>query len=99
MSNLPVRSSLGQMVPSKLERQAAKQMGLARLESMVMTMRGEAYVDAISDVAVRAIEATGTIGMAEVMVVSRTPHVEARARYIAEAATTALAGVVRGIGR
>lgn len=99
MSNLPVRSSLGQMVPSRLERQAAQQMGLARLESMVLTMRGEAYVDSHSAVTVRAIEATGEIGMAEIMVVSRTPHVEGRARYIADSATQALAGVVRRIGR
>jgi hypothetical protein len=99
MSNLPALASLGQLVSGdRLERQTSQEIAHARAYGSVVSARGISNVEAIAQVTEAALLATSHVSAVEALLISRTPHAEARLRHIADAGCTGMATVVLRTG-
>lgn len=99
MSNLPAINVLGELANSRLERQTSREISRAQSHGATIAAREGARVEAIAQVTEAALLATSHVSAVEALLVSRTPHAEARLRHIADAGCTGMASVVLGLGR
>ena len=97
MSYLPVPSSLGELVSTRIERQASREIARAQAYGATVSARERAKVEAIAQVTETALLATSHVSAIEALLISRTPHAEARLRHIADAGCTGMASVVLGL--
>ena len=100
MSDLPALSNLGQQLSGagRLERQTSREIAQAKGYGSVVSARGIANVEALAQVTEAALLATSHVSAVEALLVSRTPHAEARLRHIADAGCTGMATVVLRTG-
>ena len=100
MSNLPALSGLGQQLigGGRIERQISREIAQAKSCGSVVSARGIANVEALGQVTEAALLATSHVSAVEALLVSRTPHAEARLRHIADAGCTGMATVVLRTG-
>ena len=98
MSNLPALSNLGALSSTRIERQTSLEITRARAYGVTVSAREIAKVEALGQVTEAALLATSHISAVEALLVSRTPHAEARLRHIADAGCTGMASVVLGTG-
>lgn len=99
MSYLPALTSLNQLAGSAIERRASRDIARSHAYGATVSARETAKVDAIAEVTEAALLATSHVSAVEALLVSRTPHAEARLRHIADAGCTGMASVVLGMGR
>jgi hypothetical protein len=99
MSNLPALSNLSeQLRTGGIERQASREIARARGYGAVVSANGLAQLEAVAQVTEAALLATSHISAVEALLVSRTPHAEARLRHIADAGCTGMANIVLSTG-
>jgi hypothetical protein len=98
MSNLPALAGLGELANTRIERQASREITRARAYGATVSVREIAKVEAIAQVTEAALLATSHVSAIEGLLVSRTPHAEARLRHIADAGCTGMASVVLSTG-
>jgi hypothetical protein len=98
MPNLPALSGLGELMPGSLERQTSREITRGRALSQVVSAQDIAKLEAIAQVSEAALLATSHISAVEALLISRTPHAEARLRHIADAGCTGMATVVLRVG-
>jgi hypothetical protein len=98
MSYLPIPSPLGELTPTRLERQASKEIARGHAYGRAVAARETAKVEAVAQVTEAALLATSHVSAVEALLISRTPHAEARLRHIADAGCTGMASVVLGLG-
>ena len=98
MSNLPALSALGELANTRMERQASREVTRARAYGATVSAREIAKVEAIAQVTEAALLATSHVSAVESLLVSRTPHAEARLRHIADAGCIGMASVVLSTG-
>lgn len=99
MSNLPTLSVLGeQLSGGRIERQTSREITQARAYGAVVSAQQLAKVEAIAQVTEAALLATSHVSAVEALLISRTPHAEARLRHIADAGCTGMATVVLRTG-
>lgn len=99
MSYLPVLSPVGELANTKIERQASRDIARARAYGAALSARESAKVEAIADVTEPALIATSHVSAIEALLITRTPHAEARLRHIADAGCAGMASVVLKMGR
>jgi hypothetical protein len=99
MSSLPARRSLLELSEGRVRRGALHEIVKADAYRAVITAHETAKVDAIGEVTEAAMMATSQISSIEALLVSRTPHAEARLRHLADAGTAGLATVVINLSR
>jgi hypothetical protein len=98
MSNLPALSSLGELADGRVERQASREITRAHAYGAAVSAREIAKVEALAQITEAALLATSHVSAVEALLVTRTPHAEARLRHIADAGCTGMASVVLGTG-
>lgn len=99
MSNLPMLAGLSeQLRTSGIERQTSRDIAQVRGYGAVVSARGLAQLEAVAQVTEAALLATSHISAVEALLISRTPHAEARLRHIADAGCTGMANIVLGVG-
>lgn len=98
MSQLPVLSQLGELAGGRIERQAAREIARAQAYGQAVSAREGAKIEAIAQVTETALLGTSHVSAIEALLVSRTPHAEARLRHIADAGCTGMASVVLRLG-
>jgi hypothetical protein len=98
MASLPEVITGEGIVPTRTERQAARQIASYRAAGAVAAARECAKVEAIAEVATTALIAASDVSAMEALVVERTPHAEARLRHIADAGAAGMANVVLKMG-
>lgn len=100
MSNLPALSSFGTQLsgPGRIERQVSREIAQARGYGSVVSARGIVQLEAVAQVTEAALLATSHVSAVEALLVSRTPHAEARLRHIADAGCTGMANIVLRTG-
>jgi hypothetical protein len=99
MSDLPVLSSFGELASTRVERRASREIARAQAYGACLAAREVAKVDAIAEVTETALIATSHVSAMEALLISRTPHAEARLRHIADAGTAGMASVVMKMAR
>lgn len=100
MSNLPVPAGFGDGLSSRaVTRQASREVARARAYGSVVSAGETAKIEAVAQVTEAALLATSHISAMEALLVSRTPHAEARLKHIADAGCVGMAGVVFETGR
>jgi hypothetical protein len=100
MSNLPALSTLGNELNGigKLERQTSREIARARAYGATVSAREIAKVEAVAQISEAALLATSHVSAVEALLISRTPHAEARLRHIADAGCTGMATIVLRAG-
>lgn len=100
MSNLPALSNLGQQLsgPGRIERHVSREIAHAKGYGSVVSARGVAQLEAVAQVTEAALLATSHVSAVEALLISRTPHAEARLRHIADAGCTGMANIVLRTG-
>jgi len=94
MASLPIPSS----GLTKIERQAAKEIALARATGSVLAAREAAKIDALADVAETALLAGAEVASLEGLLLARNPNA-AGLGYISAKAYIAMGNVVTRMGR
>jgi hypothetical protein len=89
----------GSRLPTRLERTTARALDRVRADQALAAARHTAKLDVIADVTQAALLATSHVSAMEALLVSRTPHAEARLRHIADAGTLGMAAVVMKASR
>ncbi len=82
-----------------VDRRTQREIVRAQSAGLALTARERAKVDAVADVGESALIATAHLSAVEALLVSRTPHAEARLQHIADAATAGIGDVVLGMRR
>ena len=98
MTNLPALAGLGELANRGIERQASREISRSRAYGATVSAREIAKVEALAQVTEAALLATSHVSAVEALLVSRTPHAEARLRHIADTGCTGMAGVVLSTG-
>jgi hypothetical protein len=98
MANLPALSGLSELANRGIERQTSREITRARAYGATVAARESAKVEALAQVTEAALLATSHVSAVEALLVSRTPHAEARLRHIADAGCTGMANVVLSTG-
>jgi hypothetical protein len=99
MSNLPAYyGALGELVVPRGGRHAARQAALARAQREALSAAGLGAVDGACQITEAALLATAHISAVEALLISRSPHAEARLRFVADAGCTSLANIVLRAG-
>ena len=93
MSDL-VRSSFS----GSLTRQAAREVARGRDYGLVFAAANAAKVEAVTQVTEAAMLATAHISALEELLISRSPHAEARLRHIADSGTAGMSKIVLKTG-
>jgi hypothetical protein len=95
---VPYRSSA---LPSRMERQAVRQIERARYRSAVEVARGSLKVGAVTEVTKAALVGQGEVAMVAAALVDRTPWPEFvhEARYITGTSAASMAGIIIDVGR
>lgn len=99
MSNLPILSTPSSLGLTRTERRVAKEIALTRAASTVLAAREAAKIDAITDVAEKALLGAGELSCVEQVLVARTPHAAGRYSYITDRACMAMGSVVTQMAR
>ena len=86
-------------LPTRVEREAARQVAAITARNRVAVAREVAKVQMVQDVTQEALLAVSDISAMESLLVARTPHAIARLQHIADAGTIGIASVVVGTGR
>jgi hypothetical protein len=94
MSNIVPSRRSGRLVPSRVERQAGREIEQFQAQGAVIETRQQAKVGVIGEVARSAIYEMGDVGAHAEMVTQRTPFVVAEVVGIAQTAGMALRRVV-----
>ncbi len=84
----------GGMGSSRIERKAAKEIAVARARSAVACARDVAKVEAVAEVAERAMLANAEVTMLEQALAAQNPAVAARVKAVADAGCAATVGIV-----
>jgi hypothetical protein len=94
---VPYRSTA---VPSRVERQARRQIERARYRSAVVATRGTLKVGAVTEVTKAALVGQGEVAMVAAALVERTPWPDFvhEARYITGTSATSMAGIILEVG-
>lgn len=99
MSHLSPVPFTGGGLPSRIERQASKEIAVAMARGAVSAARETAKIEALEAVTETALLAASHLSSLEGLLVARTPHAEARLRHIADAGVAGIADVVLRAGR
>lgn len=99
MSNLPILSTPSALGLTRTERRIAKEITTIRAASTVLAAREAAKIDAITDVAEKALLNAGELSCIEQVLIARTPHAAGRYGYITDRACMAMGGVVTQMAR
>jgi hypothetical protein len=100
MSNLPALSALGNELngTGRIERRTSREISGARAYGQTISAHEIAKVEAVAQISEAALLATSHVSAVEALLVSRTPHAEARLRHIADAGCTSMATIVLRAG-
>jgi len=98
MAYLPALNSPGSLSPRAIQRQTSREIALAQAHGAMASAYDGARVQALAQVAEAALLATSHVSALEGLLVSRTPHAEARLRHIADAGCAGMASIVLGMG-
>ena len=99
MPNHPVPFSSSALGLTRTERRIAKEITTIRAASTVLAAREAAKIDAITDVAEKALLNAGELSCIEQVLIARTPHAAGRYGYIADRACMAMGGVITQMAR
>lgn len=86
-------------LPARIARQVRRDRAVAQASGAIVTARETAKIEAIGDITRNALIEASQISALEAVLVSRTPHAEARLRHIADSGVAAIGDVVLRAGR
>ena len=96
-SLVPIGSS--GLVPSRIERQVARELQSVRLVQMLTVARESARVEAIADITRTGLIEASQVSELEAILFERSPHAGGRLKQIADCGVAAIADVVLRAGR
>ena len=101
MSTSLVPTSIGSsgLLPSRVERQIARQIQGVRAGQMLIVARESARVEAIADITLTALIEASQVSEIEAILFERSPHAGPRLKQIADCGVAAIADVVLRSGR
>ncbi len=91
---IPLPSSGLGLYPTRVERKTNRALERVRAEQAVFVAQQTAKVESIAEVTETALLAVSHISAVEALLISRTPHAEARLRNIADLGAVGLADLV-----
>jgi hypothetical protein len=89
----------GGLLSTRIERTTARQLDRIQAGKMVAAARENARIEVMAEVTETALLAASHVAAVEELLVSRTPHAEARLRHIADAGTVGMTEVVLKAGK